>query len=381
MSASGPAPVATAAAPTTRAPLFGAERKLCPASLDPLHASTSSSAAAEEDRIEVESVRPRPPPMMPYHHRSNQLNSDTPPEFQTTTLTRGRAPGGLYPPPSTSASGPTSSEIDLHHLHHASVHVGPGHHRQHELRRPDSVITTSSLVSSDTASQTGDSTEVGLHCPPNVYTISGLYGPGGGGGSGSGGSGVAVSSSSKPNKVAITSEPPITPCSDAAATASIAAFDAHLMASSSAASKHPAAAVPACCKMTHRRQASHPGHFTDPQAPVSVWPLSTDSSTTTTAVKAPGSLCRTASGHRRSNSYGQQHRALTGTNSCGGGGGAHYGVSHHVPHHHRRTASSVIETLQTLTCSGSGGDGTSVDKREESIAQFLENLKKEQQEK
>lgn len=43
---------------------------------------------------------------------------------------------------------------------------------------------------------------------------------------------------------------------------------------------------------------------------------------------------------------------------------------------HRRTGSSVIETLQTLTCSGA-----ETDRREESIAQFLENLKKEQQEK
>ena len=44
--------------------------------------------------------------------------------------------------------------------------------------------------------------------------------------------------------------------------------------------------------------------------------------------------------------------------------------------HHRRTASSVIETLQTLTCSAEQG---TVDKRDEHIAAFLENLKKEQQ--
>ena len=50
-----------------------------------------------------------------------------------------------------------------------------------ELKRPDSVITTSSIVSSsDTASQAGDS-----EGPPSAYTISGLYGlppglPGGG---------------------------------------------------------------------------------------------------------------------------------------------------------------------------------------------------------
>lgn len=41
-----------------------------------------------------------------------------------------------------------------------------------ELKRPDSVITTSSIVSSsDTASQAGDS-----EGPPSAYTISGLYG-------------------------------------------------------------------------------------------------------------------------------------------------------------------------------------------------------------
>ena len=55
-----------------------------------------------------------------------------------------------------------------------------------------------------------------------------------------------------------------------------------------------------------------------------------------------------------------------------------YSTSGAVPgNHHRRTASSVIETLQTLTCNGAG-DGT-VDKRDEHIAAFLENLKKEQQ--
>jgi hypothetical protein len=45
---------------------------------------------------------------------------------------------------------------------------------------------------------------------------------------------------------------------------------------------------------------------------------------------------------------------------------------------HRRTGSSVIDTLQTLAC-------TSASEQElhphESIMQFLENLRKEQQEK
>ena len=58
---------------------------------------------AEEDRIEVQHVRPQPPPaasaMLPYHHRSR--NNDDP-DFKTTTLTR--------PPP---ADGPTGALSDL----------------------------------------------------------------------------------------------------------------------------------------------------------------------------------------------------------------------------------------------------------------------------
>ena len=45
----------------------------------------------------------------------------------------------------------------------------------HELKRPDSVITTSSIVSSDTASQAGDSSTE-TSGPPSAYAISGLYG-------------------------------------------------------------------------------------------------------------------------------------------------------------------------------------------------------------
>ena len=47
-----------------------------------------------------------------------------------------------------------------------------------ELKRPDSVITTSSIVSSsDTNSQAGDSSSIEVGVPPSVYAISGLYGP------------------------------------------------------------------------------------------------------------------------------------------------------------------------------------------------------------
>ena len=66
-------------------------------------------------------------------------------------------------------------------------------------------------------------------------------------------------------------------------------------------------------------------------------------------------------GHRRSHSYGH-HRG--------------YFEGHNQGHRHRRTGSSVIETLQTLACTGAEQDN-----RNESIAQFLENLRKEQAEK
>ena len=68
-----------------------------------------SLGVAEEDRIEVEHVRPQPPPpppptstMLPYHHRSR--NNDDP-DFQTTTLTR--------PPLGEGATGAFSNFIAL----------------------------------------------------------------------------------------------------------------------------------------------------------------------------------------------------------------------------------------------------------------------------
>ena len=52
---------------------------------------------------------------------------------------------------------------------------------------------------------------------------------------------------------------------------------------------------------------------------------------------------------------------------------------------HRRTGSSVIDTLQTLTCTSGGNDGGSGHychhHHEESLAKFLEQLRKEQKEK
>ena len=118
---------------------------------------------AEEDRIEVEHVRPQPPPvlpatsaMLPYHHRSR--NNDDP-DFQTTTLTRplpAEGPAGVFlifremrfcfggKFKCVHISGANSSSrtgsvpaIDLHHHHgghlvHHPAHVRPPHH---ELRR------------------------------------------------------------------------------------------------------------------------------------------------------------------------------------------------------------------------------------------------------
>ena len=74
-------------------------------------------------------------------------------------------------------------------------------------------------------------------------------------------------------------------------------------------------------------------------------------------------------GHRRSHSYGPQRPSQL----------IHAG---HLQAQlgHRRTGSSVIETLQTLTGSCGHGD-PNYNSKEASLAQFLEMLKKEQQEK
>ena len=72
------------------------------------HHPRGNLGVAEEDRIEVQHVRPQPPPppaaaaasaMLPYHHRSR--NNDDP-DFKTTTLTR-------QPP----ADGPTGALSDF----------------------------------------------------------------------------------------------------------------------------------------------------------------------------------------------------------------------------------------------------------------------------
>ena len=78
-------------------------------------------------------------------------------------------------------------------------------------------------------------------------------------------------------------------------------------------------------------------------------------------------------GHKRSHSYGPQHQRPSHL--------IHPGHLHaQIGGGHRRTGSSVIETLQTLTGSCGHGDPT-YNSKEASLAQFLEMLKKEQQEK
>ena len=74
-------------------------------------------------------------------------------------------------------------------------------------------------------------------------------------------------------------------------------------------------------------------------------------------------------GHKRSHSYGPQRPS-------------HLIHSGHLQSQlgHRRTGSSVIETLQTLTGSCGHGD-PNYNSKEASLAQFLDMLKKEQQEK
>ena len=89
-----------------------------------------------------------------------------------------------------------------------------------------------------------------------------------------------------------------------------------------------------CCIIFIFEQASNPGPFTEnnvqanvrgqaqlrqPPHPQQQQPSTAAAVGATEAIGRIG-LSRTASGHRRSNSYGQQHhRALTATTSCGAG--------------------------------------------------------------
>ena len=116
---------------------------------------------------------------------------------------------------------------------------------------------------------------------------------------------------------------------------------------------------PSSIQSNHRRQTSHP-----------VQAATTNTTSASTSSKAAellvatmleNSQIKSSKGHRRSHSYGH-HK------------GFHEKENYHQ--RHRRTGSSVIETLQTLACTGAEQDNPN-----NSIAQFLENLRKEQAEK
>lgn len=298
-----------------------------------------------------------------HHHQQQQQLHPHLDDFQTATLTRRR--GGRSP--ASTMNREFSGSIQLHHQ--AYVHgggLGMGFQspqstngtRPQELQRPDSVITTSSIVSSDTASQVGDSSDVGH--PPSVYAISGLYGPN-------------RSPSSGTTKTRRSAEQLATEKPRSSTLPQESSLNMHSDLTHAQKSK-TAHAFPT---VVHRRQSSNPVSGTNggTGVPLGVtkWPQAHTSQTIPAIL--PSSVVSRVNGHRRSSSYGH-HRALTNSVSLGAGG---VSSSHHAATRigHRRTGSSVIETLQTLTCSGAETDKT----REESIAQFLENLKKEQQEK
>ncbi|QQP55592.1 Solute carrier organic anion transporter family member 5A1like, partial [Caligus rogercresseyi] len=159
--------------------------------------------------------------------------------------------------------------------------------------RPESVITTSSIVS-NTSVSSGSAEE-----PTTLYAMSGLYNP----------QSIVKSKTLPPGSIP------------------------------------PDGATPTT--NTHRRMAS---------TPVQLSLLHGNSSSG--AVGGSNGKSAYIPGHRRSQSHG--HHRLP--QSC-------------CIHGHRRTGSSVIETLQTFSC----GSTEHCYERENSLAQFLENLKKEQQ--
>ncbi len=338
----------------------------------------------------------------------------------------------------------------LHHPHHHNVlHSSSVHHhpppsmRHHELRRPDSVITTSSVVSSisdgastDVASTIGEGDS---DCPPNVYTISGLYGghqqqsrkaaagvsttDGGPKSIGGGGGLETVISKAPPLEKELNHDQ----YKNKIPSQQQQQQQLAVGSSSPGTVRAPSPAV-SSASSGHRRQASHPGGNLDAVfgaiIPGRKAPLQSGLNAGGTA---PSGVCASClptrgvtrdlllqhqqhqaqvgvaghQGHRRSNSYGH-HRALTATCSLGSaaGGGPNAAVAAAAAAanssagfealcHHRRTGSSVLETLQTLACSaGAGGAGVDhcrcgarLMTREETIAHFLEQLKKEQAEK
>eukprot|EP00093_Oithona_nana_P005745 05745.XXX_182220_189329_1 [CDS] Oithona nana genome sequencing. len=228
-----------------------------------------------------------------------------------------------------------------------------------ELKRPDSVITTSSIVSSsDTASQAGDS-----EGPPSAYTISGLYGlppglPGGG----------------QQSASSMQQQPPIAGAVVAKVVSRRRTHSGslgleshgggHVMSNpndKTILAKSNSCAPPVQpSQSNHRRQTSHPVQAATTNNPTSASTSSSKAAELLVATMLENSQ-KSSKGHRRSHSYGH-HK------------GFHEKENYHQ--RHRRTGSSVIETLQTLACTGAEQDNPN-----NSIAQFLENLRKEQAEK
>jgi hypothetical protein len=248
-----------------------------------------------------------------------------------------------------------------------------------ELKRPDSVITTSSIMSSsDTASQAGDSSSIEV--PPSVYAISGLYGP----------------ISAKPHNrhhsdvsgAVCEPQPTFVSHLHSASAAPVprrTSDDVHgnpisganLVSGAPSAfllPQHPVGKQ----ILTHRRQTSHPAVLQN-----------TSASAVPPAVAA---ACRTlpqqhtSVSRHASNPVGQPAIQAASAVASGSQVKGHkrshsYGYHRNPPmfqHGHRRTGSSVIETLQTLACNGTTEQELNP---HESILQFLENLRKEQQEK
>lgn len=274
---------------------------------------------------------------------------------------------------------------------------------QHELKRPDSVITTSSIVSSDTASQAGDSSTEASG-PPSAYAISGLYGERVQPGrpladkkavsrrrTHSGSLGLAsnldqnapvTSNPSAPSTSGVKSGSESTsghpgghPAGSGGVLSNGSALvqaDHVLLSKSNSCATTTNATNPGglntssvLLSKTHRRQTSHPvGNGSNVNSGTTG--NGTDNTNSLAAEMIVSSMLANSSrmkaaGHRRSHSYGHHKGFHEDSNN---------------QHRHRRTGSSVIETLQTLACTGAENDNPN-----DNIAQFLENLRKEQAEK
>jgi hypothetical protein len=241
------------------------------------------------------------------------------------------------------------------------------------------VITTSSIVSSsDTASQAGDSSSIEV--PPSVYAISGLYGPISGKSSHSRHHSdlTNVVGESQPTFVShIGAVAPRRTSEDVAGSSGVVVVAPNPTNPAFLLPQHPVGKQ----ILTHRRQTSHPAVLQN--APTSAVPPAVAAQSRTLpqqhtrvarhasnpvgqvpvqpqAAVAAAAIVSQTKGHKRSHSYGYHRNPPM------------------FQHGHRRTGSSVIDTLQTLACNGSAETELNP---HESILQFLENLRKEQQEK